>query len=65
AFGYLGSVLVLFVKDFAGIRLSPAEFFVQAIWFIGTVGLAGTVLAALYFRKRFHQLQTPPVPLYA
>ncbi|OLY94939.1 hypothetical protein BUE76_17915 [Cnuella takakiae] len=52
AFGYLGSVLVLFVKEFWGLRLSWTAFFVQAIWVMSLMGILGTVMAALYFRKK-------------
>lgn len=52
AFGYLGSVLVLFAKEFWGLQLSWTSFFVQAIWIICVVGITGTLLAAWYFRKK-------------
>lgn len=62
AFGYLGSVLVLFAKEFWGLQLSWTSFFVQAIWGICLVGITGTLLAAWYFRKKqaHPQPQGPP-----
>lgn len=56
AFGYLGSVLVLFVKEFWGVQLSWTAFFVQAVWLVCGVGITGTLVAAIYFRKRYGQV---------
>jgi hypothetical protein len=53
AFGYLGSVLVLFIKQFIGLRLSWTHFFIDAILGISVFGIAGTLLAAVYFRKKY------------
>jgi hypothetical protein len=57
AFGYLGSVIVLFVKEFIGVQLSWTEFFIRAVVVIGIIGLAGTFIAMLYFKKKFYSLQ--------
>ncbi len=57
SFGYLGSVLVLFLKQFIGLKLSWTSFFIDAVLIISLVGIAGTILAALYFRKRYTLLQ--------
>jgi len=56
AFGYLGSVLVLFVKEFIGVKLSWVNFFTNIIIIICCIGIAGTFIASIYFRKKifFH-----------
>lgn len=54
AFGYLGSVLVLFLKQFSGLHLSWTSFFVDAVFIISTVGIAGTILSAIYFHKKYY-----------
>lgn len=53
AFGYLGSVAVLFIKQFYGLHLSWTVFFVDAVLVISTFGMAGTAIAAVYFRNKF------------
>jgi hypothetical protein len=54
AFGYLGSVVVLFVKQFFGLTISWTTFFVNAVFTICTVGIAGTIIAAIYFRNKYY-----------
>jgi hypothetical protein len=56
AFGYLGSVLILFVKEFSGVQLSWTDFFIRAIFIITAVGIAGTLIAALYFRQKYKRI---------
>ncbi len=54
AFGYLGSVIVLFVKQFLGLHVSWTTFFVNAVLVICTFGIAGTIAAAIYFRNKYY-----------
>lgn len=65
AFGYLGSVLVLFLKQFIGIELSWTSFFTKAIIIITTVGIVGTFIAAAWFRKKYLSLQSSTLTSYA
>jgi hypothetical protein len=65
AFGYMGSVLILFVKNFIGVRLSWTSFFTQAVIFISIVGIAGTIVAAIYFRKKYLSVQSSLQTRYA
>ena len=53
AFGYLGSVLVLFLKEFIGVKLSWTNFFTDAVLIISVIGIAGTFVAAFYFRRKY------------
>ncbi len=55
AFGYLGSVLILFLKEFSGVQLSWTDFFIRAVLLITSVGIAGTIIAAVYFKQK-HKL---------
>lgn len=52
AFGYLGSVLILFLKEFTGVQLSWTQFFINAVLLITSVGIAGTAIAAIYFKQK-------------
>jgi hypothetical protein len=57
AFGYLGSVSVLFIKEFTYTKLSWVEFFKStgyAISVVGTLLIAGSMI---YFHLRHKQLQ--------
>jgi hypothetical protein len=58
AFGYLGSVLVLFIKEFIGINSSWISFFMNAVLLISLFGIAGTIVSAIYFRKKYSSLQS-------
>ena len=56
AFGYLGSVLVLFLKEFIGVKLSWTNFFTDAVLIISVIGIAGTFVAAFYFRRKYEMV---------
>jgi len=56
AFGYLGSVLILFLKGFIGVRLSWTTFFIDTVFIVTIIGIAGTFVAALYFRQKYKSL---------
>jgi hypothetical protein len=56
AFGYLGSVLILFLKSFSGVQLSWTEFFIRAVFTVTIIGIAGTVIAAIYFKRKHKAL---------
>ncbi|QEC67120.1 hypothetical protein FRZ67_07380 [Panacibacter ginsenosidivorans] len=58
AFGYLGSVAILFAKEFIGVQLSWTSFFTHAVIFISVVGIAGTAVAAIYFKRKFLSVQS-------
>lgn len=65
AFGYMGSVLVLFLKEFIGMQLSWTSFFTHAVIFVSSIGIAGTIVAAIYFRKKYLSIQSPLQTSYA
>ena len=65
AFGYMGSVLVLFLKEFIGMHVSWTNFFIQAVIFISVIGIAGTIVATIYFRKKYLAIQISSQTIYA
>ena len=65
AFGYLGSVLILFMKQFFALNLSWTNFFINAIFIISSFGVAGTLAAAIYFRRKFYRTEQEIQPAYA
>ncbi|MEP6845198.1 MAG: DUF5690 family protein [Panacibacter sp.] len=58
AFGYLGSVAILFVKEFIGVQLSWTSFFTNAVLFISVIGIVGTAIAAIYFKRKYLSVQS-------
>ncbi|WP_121357616.1 DUF5690 family protein [Flavisolibacter nicotianae] len=65
SFGYLGSVLVLFLKEFLGLQLSWTTFFVGAVFLVSSVGMVGTVVASIYYKRKFHSSSLPIKEVYA
>ncbi len=57
AFGYMGSVLILLLKEFIGIQLSWTEFFIRIIIVITIIGIVSTLAISLYFRKKYYSDQ--------
>jgi hypothetical protein len=53
SFGYMGSVIVLFAKEFFSVHLSWTSFFTHLVIIITVIGIAGTIAASLYFRKKY------------
>jgi Family of unknown function (DUF5690) len=56
SFGYLGSVLVLFVKEFMKVKLRWSGFYSQGVVILSILGIAGTLLSLLYFSNKFKKL---------
>ena len=56
AFGYLGSVLILFLKGFGGVQLSWTDFFIRAVFTVTIIGITGTSIAAIYFHRKHKTL---------
>jgi hypothetical protein len=58
AFGYLGSVSVLFVKEFTYTQVSWVEFFMSTGYAISVVGTLLITGSMIYFHFRHKQLQS-------
>jgi MFS family permease len=52
AFGYLGSVLVMLVKEVMKLELEWSAFYSRAAVLCSCLGLAGTVIALIYFTRK-------------
>lgn len=65
AFGYLGSVTILFVKQFIGLHISWTIFFINAVLIICIFGIAGTIMSAIYFRNKYYATQKKIKTVYA
>ncbi len=57
AFGYLGSLGVVFYKNFFSPRISWIEFFKQAGTLFSLLGLLFIIISFLYFRKKYNQFK--------
>jgi MFS family permease len=63
SFGYLGSLLVLFLKEFSGLQLSWLSFFTQVALVCSGVGMMLMVLGLFYFKKKYEgRTAYQPVP---
>jgi hypothetical protein len=63
AFGYLGSVTVLLVREFADLQLSWTQFFAAAVLHLATFGSIALVGSALYFRLKLRRALRADLPL--
>jgi hypothetical protein len=61
--GYMGSVLVILVKEFGGMHLSWANFYADTVMTLSGVGMLITMISALYFydkARRAKELSAVP-----
>ena len=56
AFGYLGSVTVMLIKEFARLRLNWSEFYSHGVVIGSLLGLAGTIFSLMYFTRRYRAI---------
>ena len=52
SFGYLGSDVVLLMKNFLNLDISWTNFFIKMIFIASVAGLGLVILSAVYFRKK-------------
>jgi len=55
AFGYLGSVLVLFMREFFALNVSWVKFYSGMLIAVCTIGFIGNFITAIYFRNKYYQ----------
>lgn len=60
SFGYLGSDVVLLVKNFGGGNISYSEFFVKMSIVVPVIGIALTIFSSVYFRKKYQKYFSVP-----
>lgn len=53
SFGYLGSVGVLLIKTILKVEANWLHFYQQLVLVTGMVGMAGTIISLLYFRRKY------------
>jgi hypothetical protein len=59
SFGYLGSDVVLLVKNFSNSNISYSDFFVKMILGVSALGTGLTILSSIYFRRKYQRYFTP------
>lgn len=57
--GYMGSVAVILVKEFGGMRLSWASFYADTVMTLSGVGMLITLVSALYFHEKARRARAP------
>ena len=57
--GYMGSVLVILVKEFGGMHLSWANFYAQTVMTLSGIGMLITLVSALYFYEKARRSKVP------
>ena len=55
SFGYLGSDVVLLIKNFGHANISYSDFFVKIILGVSALGTGLTILSSIYFRKKYQK----------
>jgi MFS family permease len=53
AFGYLGSVIIMLVKESMSIDILWSVFYSRAVLVLSLIGIAGTIYAYFYFDKKY------------
>lgn len=57
--GYMGSVLVILVKEFGGMHLSWASFYADTVMTLSSIGMLITLVSALYFYAKARHSKEP------
>jgi len=67
SFGYLGSDVVLLIKNFSNLHISYSDFFGKMIIAISGLGILLTIFSSVYFRKKYQKYfnSTPSILTYA
>ncbi len=56
SFGYLGSVLVLFAKEFLRVKMRWSAFYSHGVVILSVLGIAGTIISLIYFSGKFKKM---------
>jgi hypothetical protein len=65
SFGYLASVVILFLKEFIGFKLTWTSFFTNCIIYTSIIGIAGTIFTAAYFKRKYSSTSSTIPTAYA
>jgi hypothetical protein len=60
AFGYLGSISVLYIKEFTGLQVGWLNFFINSGYYISAAGTLLMVSSMIYFQLKHKQTSAPP-----
>ena len=60
SFGYLGSDVILLVKNFSRTSISYSGFFAKMVLVISVLGVGLTIFSSIYFRKKYQRHFTVP-----
>ncbi|GAC1417006.1 MAG: DUF5690 family protein [Flavisolibacter sp.] len=63
SFGYMGSDVVLIIKNFFHIVISWSEFFIKMVLTLSVLGIILVLFSALYFRSKFLRQETSKTSL--
>lgn len=63
SFGYLGSVGVMFYRNFGQPNLSWLDFFISFSYILSAVGILTVLASVFYFAKKFKSTTAPVAPL--
>ena len=55
SFGYLGSVAVLFTREFLKVKIKWSSFYSHGVVVLSVLGIAGTILSLMYFSTKFRK----------
>jgi hypothetical protein len=55
SFGYLGSDVVLLVKNFSNSNISYSDFFVKMLVGVSALGTGLTILSSIYFKRKYQR----------
>ncbi len=58
AYGYLGSMSVVLTKEILRVKLNWVSFYSTAVIIFSIVGVAGTVLSLIYFKRKYKIINT-------
>ncbi|RYG00124.1 MAG: hypothetical protein EOO02_15545, partial [Chitinophagaceae bacterium] len=57
SFGYLGSVIVMMIKEFMKVDISWSDFYAQGVVYGSVIGIIGTAYSYFYFNRKFKSFQ--------
>jgi len=57
--GYMGSVLVILLKEFGGMHLSWASFYADTLMTLSSIGMGITLVSAVYFYEKARRSKAP------
>ena len=55
SFGYLGSDVILLVKNFGQSNISYSNFFVKIVLAMSVIGIGLTICSSIYFSKKYQR----------